>query len=805
MIDAYKIGVQIALGGNVGVQVEKLSGYFRDLDRIINSTKASVEGLGAAMRALTSEGRAAAASWREAATAMQQAARTASGARGAGVAAGGVSAAPPAAPAIAAPPIAIPYSAGRALVPYVAPGLPVPYWNGNTGFSLSGAPYTPYGESPAWRRSLSGGRSLIPVPGPGTGFTMPPGAPPTGVGPWGGWSSSTGWTGGPGGPPPGGPVGPYTGGGPYPTPGPIPLNSPWGRYPAMPGLNGLAVLPSWMGGEFLKSVFEKTAAFDAIQAGLLAQGFSQTQVNAAAAAAFATQRGTLGTTALGNIDLVSKLMAVVQDPTEAINLMPEFARLGVVLNATGHGAEGTELMDAIRAGEFRGVLTSTNPTTGKKEINTAGLSKFLQEIVATNILSHGQVGPAQILQFLRGGGSFGALIDDQELFARTVALQMAMGSGRAGHALQAFEQQFTAGRMSVATAQLLIDMGIVRGGGQVKDNPYILKNGPFNVILKPGAMAPGMQEEAFGAPALFTMDYLFPRLQAYLHKNYGSVYDNADAKTKLDYEVMAASQIASRLPGGTEMSEIIRNILLIGRDTAAFDKAMGRDAYPIYVGNNPATHATALGASYDAFLTAAGQTAMGPAIHGLDSLTKDLNALADWGSKNAGITSVALEGLTGAVLGLGAAGVIAILGTLGGATGLLAGVGAGLVIFFSKLNDLQEWLHKVTGGWYPDPKAPMPWDVPNPSSHHGDIDPAAPNGIPKTGPLFGRQSVVPPASAGGGAGSGSPVPVVVTNGRDLVHGVASGIGNQLNRPQQGYSGSDPTIDPSSAWYGTTPP
>ena len=40
-------------------------------------------------------------------------------------------------------------------------------------------------------------------------------------------------------------------------------------------------------------------------------------------------------------------------------------------------------------------------------------------------------------------------------------------------------------------------------------------------LWKPGAMDPGMQEEAFRSPVDFVMEHLAPRMQEYLHKSYG--------------------------------------------------------------------------------------------------------------------------------------------------------------------------------------------------------------------------------------------------------------------------------------------
>jgi hypothetical protein len=734
---------------------------------------------------------------------------------------------------------------GRGVVPYGAygggGGALVPYWNGNTGFTLNGQAFTPYGgysTSPV----RGPGTAMVPYQGP-TGFTLnggPQTVPGTGFtmngNPyWGGLAAGgAGGAGGRGLVPPG-PGGPR---------GPIPLGAVGGAAAAAGGGRFLSAgmgsaIPAWMGGEFLKDVFEHAASFDAIKSGLLAQGFTAAQVDEAERLSYSTQRSTVGTSAKGNIDLVSKLMAVVQDPEEAMGLMPQYAKLSVLLNASGHGGEGEDIMDAIRSGEFRGVLTKKNAATGQNEIDTEGLTKFINEMVATNILSHGQIGPRQILQFLRSAGSAGALINDQELFARTVALQMAMGSGRAGRSLQGFEQQFTAGRMSEATANLLIEMGIIHGGGSAKNNPFLKKAGMGQFLMLPNAMGSDAFEEAMNSPTAFTMHRLFPKLQEMLHKQFGKSYDQADDRTKLGMETAMATQIASRIPGGTELSEIIRNVLIIGRDIGAFGKAMNRDAYDIALNNNPLLRQEAFIASWQAFETALGNAAMVPAIHALEYLTGSLNHLTEWAQKNPEAAKLALEGLAGAVTALGTGAAISALTALGGPAGKLAAVGAGALILSGNIdvlgkamNALPNWVIQAGLGAYIGGKiAGGPgafagavgggiWNA-NPF-HLNEITPAdawhylfgggkaatggnptdlsnAPDFSALTGPE-GRSFAPPAGSTGGGGGKG-PVPVVITNPGDLTRGVASGIANQSNRPQSGYTGVDPTIDAANAWLG----
>lgn len=58
-----------------------------------------------------------------------------------------------------------------------------------------------------------------------------------------------------------------------------------------------------------------------------------------------------------------------------------------------------------------------------------------------------------------------------------MALQIALGSPKAGTALQGFEQQFAAGRMSEAAADLLVQTGIIHSGGDTRLNPSLAKSG----------------------------------------------------------------------------------------------------------------------------------------------------------------------------------------------------------------------------------------------------------------------------------------------------------------------------------------
>jgi hypothetical protein len=94
------------------------------------------------------------------------------------------------------------------------------------------------------------------------------------------------------------------------------------------------------------------------------------------------------------------------------------------------------------------------------------------------------IGARQFLQFARSSGGSGAFISSDELI-RSMALQLAHGSPKAGTALQGFEQQFADGCMSEAAANLLIKTGIIHVDGDARHNPYLAKSG---ILLKLSTM-----------------------------------------------------------------------------------------------------------------------------------------------------------------------------------------------------------------------------------------------------------------------------------------------------------------------------
>lgn len=883
MFESYRVGVQIAISGDIGQIIGQLIKDFEKLDQAVNGTKENLSGLTDAMKGMAASGKSAADAWQNVAKSIGAAAKAAKEAAASSASIqprqsrGQAQSASQAQAAINAAVIAssaqrgaptgtslVPYTGGayqrgRYSDPTSGPTIGLPYQSSGTGMipyvpprPAGGYPMAPYdyeGEIiPPERPAPTGGPSRS-AQGPtingtwtrpgGSGQTWGPYGP-GGTGMGGQYSPNVPAVGGGGGFPPA--VGGAGGaGGGYP-PGMPPLNLPPGMYhqyqpgraPSLHDFNGMAMLPEIAGFDWMKENWEKSAAYQAEQAHLIQQGFTPGEARAAGNEAMQVQREVGPITAESVLHIVDKLMNVTQQKDIATNpqILTEYAKAAVVLSSYGRGDELHELDSAIRAGEFRGVLTHEGKN-GKQEIDVEGMSQFLRQLTAMASISGGDIGPSQVLGMLRAAGAAGSIITPDEL-TRMMALIIASGRTRAGSNLQAFEQQFTAGRMSEAAANLLIGMNIIQGGGDARHNPYLKKSGMGQFLMLPGAMTDQAQEEAAKEPSMFIMQTLLPKFQEQIRKTFGSRYDLGSDKDKLVYESKYAQMVASRIGGGVEMTEVIRNILLMQRDVAAALKNMQLDNYKIQMDDNPQNAAKSMGAAYGSLQTLLGTSTMGPATTAITGLTSALTGLSTWASTPTGayITKVGMEALAGALVALGAVGLVALAGTLGGVTGAFVALGAGTAVAVEGIKQLDEWLHK-TFGWLIGSNADVektqqsikqhgveiPWWMPLPAFGAATKEPA-----PKwaqwwrlfsMGGAFGGE----PSAPGTGGKPAAPLgplsdspkgtandPLVVhvqnqTTGQDIARGTTSYQASKMTRPPSGYTGTDTRIDPLGAFYG----
>ena len=331
MVDAYKIGVEIGLQGNLAAIISEVADQFAKLDAAVGHTQTELAGLGDAAKSFAAESAAAASAWNDVAAAIGRAAAAASRMpRGAGnfAEAAGIRSDI----RNRTRPNTIPSADDYASITGLSPGRAlVPYRSGSTDFTMEGAPYTPYGEYSQTRPPRGPGTALVPYTSPNT------------------YSGGEGDEGG------GDGRGGTTRGGPYDRVGgelapyqerQIPLTKLDTRKGAGPVrgvtwngdgmMSGLAALG---GIDLAKDAFEKTAEAANIQAGLQAQGFSTAQAKMAMDEAFAVQRTVAGSGVLENLRLLADLQATFQKPAEALEMLEPFAKMQVQLGRFGQSGE----------------------------------------------------------------------------------------------------------------------------------------------------------------------------------------------------------------------------------------------------------------------------------------------------------------------------------------------------------------------------------------------------------------------------------------------------------------------------------
>ena len=535
--------------------------------------------------------------------------------------------------------------------------------------------------------------------------------------------------------------------------------------------------------EVIKTIADPVMRLGALKAGMEAQGIDAAHVDAAQAASFATQKGSRGTSVTGNMEIVSKLMSVVQDQDVAIALMQPFAELQVALEHTGHAGGGDELMAAIRGGEFRGVLSKLNAETGKEEVDAKGLLSFIKELMAATLVTNGAIGPKEFYQEERSGGVSTTMLEDKAFFADTIALQMAMGSARAGTGLQGFNRQFSAGRMSDAAFNLLTQMGVIT------DPSKSQKIGIGYHQIEPGAMQEGSLRDIRSNPVRFITEDLLPKMKEYLGRTSGDAYTKGDQKTKDAMLYALAVREASTIPGGVLIAEVLRNLPLIERDRAALTKAEGRDAYGIHVADDPNVSTQAFKAAVEASLLSIGTPSMKAAMDVLTGLTGNLNALSEWATKNPDGTKVAMTGLAYALeaFGIGTAAAAALFILTSPVTGFAA-----LALTVIAIGKAMDWVN-------------------------GKVMPVLPEGPAKEASDAGVLTLLGGIISGkrhfwsGKVMEAPPVPrddrmrgpveihgaVTVLNTRDIANGANANAARALSRPSASGSGPDTRVTPPS--------
>lgn len=859
--ESYRVGIELALKGGLGEQIDKVLSQFEKLDETINRGRDSINNFTGATAAAAREAGNLADAWRGVARATAAAAREADRVRTAAGAAG----APPSAaaarrePASPAPLVRLPTptETGRRTIAAAMTGaggiirgepnsMPVgsdeprlltgpteplrltgprtnalvPYRSTSTDFDTVGRPYTPYGGYSPTRppRSPAGGALVPYAGGAGAGGDEPPGG--------GGFTLN-------GGPyrPEGGPIVPYSdrpiplSGGPYADrlawDGQYMMGGPRKIGHGDPVMAGIVAA---VGAETIKSTIARNADVQNIEAGLRAQGFAKTQIGNAYKEAFSTMETVTGTSVTGNLRLLADLQATFQNAKESLALLPKYAKMQVELGRFGQSGE-SEMQALIKASEEVGAVGQVNPKTGKFEINRTKLDSYLKSVMAAVAITRGQVDPRMLLQFQRSANWVSPNLPYSELIARNLALAQAMGASKAGRGLFATEQQWAAGQMSEAAVNEAIQFHLIRGGGNAKTNRNVKVKGFGTYVVMPNGWAPGVSHMLRTNPQGFLTGYLVPHLDGWLEKHIHG-FDRMNPRQRAFQEIRLGSALASRDPARAYFAELIELRGLIERDQIAWNKAMKRNLGKLLTGKNAEVQIEGLTAALEGLQIAAGKPAMKQVLTVLHGVTGGLDGLSTIANAHPGVTKAALDGIAAAIagLGVGSAAYVAML-ALSGPAGLLAAVAAGIVGLTEAATSLDKYLqHKWPSVFTDKPLRQiekkglaMPWWWPEFMAPKGAPHLAAPRWLPghneverllgwdptKDWHTVSNAPVLPHHR------NHDPVPVHVVSGdvnahldpHESAHSMSQILGHHMNQPPNGRSGYDATVTPWGAYSG----
>lgn len=418
MISAYKIGIEIALTGNIGKIINDLVKQFEAVNSAIKRVQDSVSGLQGGMEKLGQAGRDAAAAWREAASAMERAAKANPGMRG-GSASG----------------------AGSSMLRIGAAAAGGAAGGGGGGLMLG----RPGGAAGALRLSGPGGGGRggggggwggdAPFLNPGAGF---------GAGAAAGAAMS-------------------------------------GHDFALAGMGYGALASGIYEGEkkAIDAASEISHLRAMLLAQGVKASSIDAALDKSRTIARSNPGITQAQSAEALIDLKSVLGGTASDPASlgpALAALPAFAQTMSLLNAIGK-QKGDPTFAAAKAQELLGHLIDEK--TGG--VSSQELQKHLDAMGQVAVATNNRVGPTDYLATVKQARLAGILADDQFLYKDMPALMMEMGGSRAGTGMAAFSRQFMAGTMTkqkyLALRQLgLYDSSSSWKGGHVNDSSEHLKN-----------------------------------------------------------------------------------------------------------------------------------------------------------------------------------------------------------------------------------------------------------------------------------------------------------------------------------------
>ena len=351
---------------------------------------------------------------------------------------------------------------------------------------------------------------------------------------------------------------------------------------------------------------------------MLAQDDRVGKEGAAAAmkAAWEATQSAPGTTLGKNAEAVLDLKNVTGSLAEAMQILPDFAKLSSVLASADRrgGGSGDPAFAAAKAMEILGQLTTEvrNPETGKIEpkIDAKQLQPHLEAMARVAIATNGRVDPQMYLAFAKQARVGGMNLSDEFIYEKLPAMLMAMGGDRAGTAIQSISQVFQGGRLTSKSLAMMSDLGLAGDAHMVgKGGKAHIEGEVFEQKLL------GVDPAAWAAK-------VHSHLVNDLHM---SETDAMNSVQKMSQRNTIAGFIADLMKDSAAILKEQQNIQHTSPGAAGING---------FLASNPEAQVNKFHAALENLEAAFAGPAMDPAIKVMNAMTDALNRFGSWAKEN---------------------------------------------------------------------------------------------------------------------------------------------------------------------------
>lgn len=419
---------------------------------------------------------------------------------------------------------------------------------------------------------------------------------------------------------------------------------------------GVGLLAGGMFGTHLISKALKPAEEYAHQLNIMNMaGMTHLEIANAVSAAWKTTSTVITSTATGNLKTIMDLRNVFGKTGEAIQYLPELARIQAVLGASSEGSirqnSDTLVYSLAKALDIRGAVNSAS------QFNTQA-EAMAKVITATQ----GRVLPQDYQALFKYGRQGVPGLSNQFLYEElpTFMMQMKTGTGSGsqggfGTSIAQFYKFFVQGIMTKSAMQGLESLGLV-------DRSAALKTTTVGTQLKHGFHIRGY-ELAQTDPFLFVQNVLLPAIR----KKYGLDLTNNQISLAIA-DTMRGAPVTSIFAA----QQYALKAQQVYRDEGLIKKAENpMTAYQMALSNDPTTVNAAMRAQWQNFKVALTKGLVPIILPLLTDLTKGLNLLATSLRKHPGLAKVLAGGFTALFAAMTSVG--ALLVGAAAAKGLIAG------------------------------------------------------------------------------------------------------------------------------------